>query len=99
MDVAARAQGLALGIGEWPTTLPFKLVNLLVGLEIPPVSEPLEEHQREDVGLVILPGCPAAQDFSGAPLMGFKLLLGETAHLRSYSLLADVPLREKRTSE
>jgi hypothetical protein len=63
----------------------LQLANPLIGLEIVLVGKPLEEHQGQDVGLVILAGSPAAEDIRGTPEMGFQLLLRQARHERTFA--------------
>ena len=71
------AEDRLLLLGEGSPLLRFQLGDRVVGLVFPLIAEPLVEHQRQDVVLVVLPGGLAAQDVGRAPEMGFKLLLGE----------------------
>jgi len=80
VKVAARLEGRTLGVGKGLTALCLKLLDLLLGLVVPLVGQPLEEHEREDVGLVVLPGGAVAQDVRSAPQVSFELLLGQFGH-------------------
>ena len=64
-------------LGEGAALLPLQLGDGVVGLVLPLVAEPLEEHQGQDVVLVVLPRGLAAEDVRRAPEVGFKLLEGE----------------------
>ncbi len=80
VDVAAGAQRNAFRISERPAALLLELPDLLVGLVVPLVGEPLEEHQREDVGLVVLAGGSAPENVGRAPQVRFQLLLRHLWH-------------------
>jgi hypothetical protein len=67
----------------------------LVGFVLPLVAQPLIEHQRQDVVLVVLPGGLTAQDVGRAPQMGFELLLGEL-HAWSLGTALFLPSRFER---
>src|SRR5205814_161564 len=60
--------------------LALELLDAVVGLEVPLIAEPLEEHERQDIGLVILAGRASAQDGGGTSQVGFELLLGQASH-------------------
>ena len=57
--------------------LHLQLGDRLVGLMLPLVAQPLVEHKREDVVLVVLAGGLAPQDICGTPKVCFELLLSQ----------------------
>ena len=75
--LAAIAEDRPLLFGECATLLPFLLRDGVVRFAFPLVAEPLEEHQRQDVVLVILPGGLTAEDVGRAPQVRFELLKSE----------------------
>src|SRR5262249_33678957 len=92
---AARPKHGFLRLGEATALLAFQFGDGLVGLVLPLVAQPLVEHQRQDVVLVILPGGLAAQDVGRAPQMGFELLLCQLRGL-SLSTALFLPCRFER---
>ena len=75
--LAAFAEDRLLRLGERAALLPFLLGDGVVRLPLPLIAEPFVEHKRQDVVLVVLPRCLAAEDVRRTPQMRFKLLQGE----------------------
>jgi hypothetical protein len=73
--LAARSEDRLLCVRELAALLPLQLGDGVVRLVLPLVAEPLVEHQRQDVVLVVLPGCLARAGCWPRPRGGFELLL------------------------
>ena len=71
---AALAEDRLLLLGETAYLLPFQIGDCVVGLALSLIAEAFEEHQRQDVVLVVLPGGLTPEDVRGAPKVGFELL-------------------------
>jgi hypothetical protein len=56
--------------------LAFQLRYGVLSLALPLIAEALIKHQRQNVVLVVLPRCLAAENVRGAPQVSFKLLEG-----------------------
>ena len=65
--LAARSEDRLLRLGERAALLPFLLGDGVIRLPLPLIAEPLVEHQRQDVVLVVLSRRLAAQDVRRAP--------------------------------
>ena len=75
--LAPRTENRLLRFGKLAALLALQIGNSLIRLIFPLVTEPLIEHQRQNIVFVILPGSLATQDIGGSPQVCFELLLGE----------------------
>ncbi len=75
--LAALAEDRLLRLGERAALLALLLRDGVVRLPLPLIAEPLVEHQRQDVVLVVLPRGLAAEDVRSAPQVRFELLEGQ----------------------
>ena len=66
-----------LRLGELAALLPFLFRDGVVSFPLPLIAEPLVEHQRQDVILVVLPRRLAAKNVRRAPQVRFELLEGK----------------------
>jgi hypothetical protein len=89
--LAALAEDCLLLFAEGAALLALQLGDGVVGLALPLVAQSLVEHQRQDVVLIVLPRCPAAQDVCCAPEVRFELLESEL-HLASWRRAPEVRL-------
>src|SRR6266542_2901181 len=72
--IAALPEHRLFFVAECPTLLALEFGDGVIGFALPLVAEPLVEHERQDVVLVILPSSLATQDVGGAPEVRFELL-------------------------
>jgi len=91
--LAALAKNRSLLLGEGAPLLSLQLGDRVVRLALPLITEPLKEHQRQDVVLIVLPRGLAAQDVRGAPKVGFELLKGQLHALKD-SIIAVTPVAQ-----
>src|SRR5262249_49620112 len=84
--LSALAEDCLLIFAEGAALLALQVGDGIVSLALPLIAKSLVEHQRQDVVLVILPRCPAAQDVCCAPEVGFELLESEL-HLATRAVL------------